>query len=250
MLGKHLAVALDPALALVRQGMTPDPWQSAVLRSTAQQVCLLCTRQAGKSTCTAALATHTAVYEPGALVVIGSPSLRQSVELFRKIKQCYRALTDVPAIVRENQTSLELETGSRVEALPESEETIRGYSKVRLLILDEAARVADGMYYAVRPMLAVSGGRIIALSTPFGKRGWFFEAWTEGGEHWQRVKVTAYDCPRISPAFLEQERAALGDRWFNQEYLCEFSDTIDQVFAYEHVMGALDATVQPLFGGI
>jgi hypothetical protein len=59
----------------------------------------------------------------------------------------------------------------------------------------------------------------------------------------------AYDCPRIPRQFLDEERAALGDWWFNQEYLCEFTDTIDSVFSYEHVMGAISADVQPLFGG-
>ncbi len=250
MLGKHLAVALDPALVLQRQGLTPDPWQAALLRSTAQQSLLLCTRQAGKSTTTAALATHTACYVPDSLVLLLSPSLRQSQELFLKVQQAYHALGK-PVPQRDTSAlRLTLANGSRVVALPGSEATVRGFSGMRLLIIDEASRVDDALYYSVRPMLAVSGGRLVALTTPFGKRGFFHQEWTEGGPSWQRVKVTAYDCPRISPAFLEQERAALGDRWFNQEYLCEFSDTIDQVFAYEHVMAALDANVQPLFGGI
>ncbi len=44
------------------------------------------------------------------------------------------------------------------------------------LKIDEAARVSDELYRAVRPMLATSGGRIVLLSTPFGKRGFFFRA--------------------------------------------------------------------------
>ena len=54
-------------------------------------------------------------------------------------------------------------------------------------------------------MLAVSGGRLIALSTPFGKRGWFHAAW-RSAEDWDRVKVTAEQCPRISAEFLVEER--------------------------------------------
>ncbi len=248
MLGKHLAVALDPALVFQRQGLTPDPWQRDVLRSTAQQTLLLCTRQAGKSTTTAALATHTAVYEPGSLVLIGSPSLRQSVELFRKMKHCYAALGSVPAIVKDNQTSLELANGSRIEALPENETTIRGFSNVRLLIIDEAARVADPYYFAIRPVLAVSGGRLVALSTPYGQRGWFWQEWHSGGSEWQRVRITAYDCPRISPAFLEEERRALGPRWYAQEYECSFEDSVAQIFSSASIFGAVSADVAPLFG--
>jgi hypothetical protein len=61
------------------------------------------------------------------------------------------------------------------EALPGTEKTIRGFSGAALLIVDEAARVDDALYYAVKPMLAVSGGSLLMLSTPYGRRGGFFE---------------------------------------------------------------------------
>ena len=97
-------------------------------------------------------------------------------------------------------------------------------------------------------MLAVSGGRLVGLTTPWGKRGWFYHEWTEG-QAWERVKVTASECPRISPAFLEEERRALPRLWFDSEYLCEFTETEDSVFTYSDVQAALSEEVQPLFGG-
>ncbi len=99
-------------------------------------------------------------------------------------------------------------------------------------------------------MLAVSGGDIILLSTPFGKRGFFHHEWMDGGASWHRVKVTAYDCPRMSREWLETERKSIGEWWFRQEYLCEFVETDDQVFAYEDIQRALDIDVKPLFGDI
>jgi hypothetical protein len=107
--------------------------------------------------------------------------------------------------------------------------------------------VSDALYLAIRPMLAVSNGRLILMSTPWGKRGHFFEAWENGGATWERIKVTAYDCPRISPAFLAEERTQMPTNWFAAEYLCEFTDTEDTVFAYADVMNSLSSTVQPLF---
>ncbi len=233
-----------------RLGLTPDPWQVELLRSAAQQSLLLCTRQAGKSTTTACVGLHTALYQPGALVLLLSPSLRQSQELFLKVTTFYRELGE-PVPAREaSALRLTLENGSRIIALPGSEATIRGFSGVSLLIIDEAARVDDPLYYSVRPMLAVSGGRLVALSTPFGKRGFFHEAWTNGGPTWHRTKITAYECSRISRAFLEEERAQLGDWWYRQEYECSFEETLDQVFGYDAVMGAISAEVQPLFGSV
>jgi len=109
--------------------------------------------------------------------------------------------------------------------------------------------VPDDLYFAIRPMLAVSGGRLILMSTPFGKRGHFFKEWTEGGGTWERIMITAHDCPRITPEFLEEERQALGDWWFRQEYFCEFVETEDQLFTYDQVMTAVTEEVKPLFGG-
>lgn len=152
-----------------------------------------------------------------------------------------------PTLTESNKLSLGLENGSRIVSLPGTEGTIRGFSGAALIVEDEAARVDDALYYAVRPMLAVSGGRLILMSTPFGKRGHFFEAGQDGGAEWQRIEIPATGCARIAPAFLEEERRQMGDWWFRQEYLCEFVATTDQVFAYDLVMGALSDDVAPLF---
>ena len=112
--------------------------------------------------------------------------------------------------------------------------TIRSFSAVNLLVIDEAARVPDELYSAVRPMLAVSKGRLIALGTPFGKRGWFYQEW-EGKNNWERVKITALQCPRISKETLEEERLALGERWFRQDFFCSFEDMIGAVFDSETI---------------
>jgi hypothetical protein len=146
---------------------------------------------------------------------------------------------------------MELTSGSRIEALPGTEKTVRGFSGVDLLIVDEASRVADELYYAVRPMLAVSGGRLMMLSTPYGKRGVFFEEWTGGdgsaGSAWERYEVPALECPRIPVSFLEEERAALPAWVYRQEYECAFEETDDQVFSHELVSAAISDEVKPLF---
>jgi hypothetical protein len=210
---------------------------------------MLCSRQSGKSTVAALIAVDEALHRAPALVLLLAPALRQASELFRKVREILAALGDAACgVIQESALSLELENRSRVVCLPGKEQTVRGYSNAALLIVDEAARVSDDLYMALRPMLAVSGGRVVLLSTPFGKRGFFFRECTEGGPGWERVKVTAHECPRIDPAWLAEERARIGDWWFAQEYLCEFVETDDQVFSYEVVMGALDDELRPLFG--
>jgi hypothetical protein len=217
-----LALALDPALILQARGLLPDPWQRELLRSSDRQILLNCSRQSGKSTAVSALALHTALFTPGALVLLLSPSQRQSAEIFRKVLEADKALgKPIPSVYR-TQLRLELANGSRVLCLPGREETIRSFGGVNLLVLDEAARIDDDLYRSVRPMLAVSNGRLIALSTPFGQRGWFYREWVGDGP-WKKVRITWRDCPRIRPDFIEEERRSIGDGWVRQEYEALFT---------------------------
>jgi hypothetical protein len=218
-------------------GIVPDPWQEDLLRSTANRTLLNCCRQSGKSTMAAVIALHRALYHPSSLVLCLAPALRQSQELFAKVIGFYRDLgRPVPADA-EQRLGLELANGSRIAALPGSERTVRGFSGVDLLIVDEAARVDDALVHSIRPMLAVSGGSIMLLSTPYGRRGVFYEEWT-GGEAWERYEVPATSIPRIPPAFLEAERRSMPEWWYAQEYLCEFRETEDQIFTTEMIEGA------------
>jgi hypothetical protein len=238
----------DAVLMARRAGIVPDDWQADLLLSDAKQMILNCSRQSGKSTISAVLGLHTAIYTPDSLVLLLSPSLRQSTELFRKLRNVFNKIESPTQaqILEESLLRLEFDNGSRVVCLPGSEQTIRGFSAVSLLIIDEASRVEDALYQSVRPMLAVSGGRIVLLSTPFGKRGFFYSEWTDGVD-WQKVKITADQCPRINAEWLMRERAMIGDWWYLQEYQCEFVETDDQVFSYDDIQAALDPSIKPLF---
>jgi len=238
-----LRLALDRALFAEELGIVPDVWQENLLRSTSKRTLLNCCRQSGKSTMSAVIALHRAIYHPDSLILCLAPALRQSQELFAKIAGFYRELGRPVPPQGERRLSLELENGSRIVTLPGSERTIRGFSGVDLLLLDEAARVDDALYYSTRPMLAVSGGSLIMLSTPYGRRGVFFEEWTTG-EAWERYEVPARECPRIPPSFLEAERRSMPEWWYAQEYGCEFRETEDQLFTHEMIEGARDDALE------
>ncbi len=243
-----LALALDRVAFARTVGIeSPDPWQEDLLRSEAPRVLLNCCRQSGKSTTSAVLALHRALYHPGSLILCLAPSERQSKELFSKIAGFYRTLGQAVPSDSARKLGMQLDNGSRIEALPGTEKTIRGFSGASLLLVDESSRVDDELYFSIRPMLAVSGGSLIMLTTPYGKRGVFFEEWTSG-QGWERYEVPASEVPRISPAFLAEERAALPARIYRQEYGCSFEETDDQVFSYEEIESAMSDEVEPLFG--
>ena len=219
----------DPVAFAESLGIVPDPWQRDLLNATDERIILNCARQSGKSTIVAIGALYHALTNPGSLVLILSPTQRQSGELFSKITKYYRDFGAHGGRGAISATMLRLNNGSRIVSLPGSEPTIRGFSAPSLVLIDEAAQVSDELYYAVRPMFATSRGQLILLSTPRGKQGIFWHAWDQEPD-WKRVKVTADECPRISKEYLAQERRALPSAWFAQEYYCEFVQDEASIF--------------------
>ena len=242
-----LALALDPVLFARRVGIDPDQQQQELLTTASRRTLVLCTRQWGKSTTAAILAAHESIYNAGSLTVLVSPSQQQSTELLRKVHGFWKQLPNAPAADQENLTRLTLENGSRIISLPGSEKTTRGYSAASLIVMDEASRVDDALLAAVRPMLAtVEHGRFIALTTPAGKRGWFYKAWMDG-EGWSRITVRADQCPRISKAFLAEELESLGPLRFDTEYNCTFQDDGASAFTTALIEQAMTLDFPPFF---
>ncbi len=238
---------LDPVkFAVERLGLNPDPKQALVLGRSARRGLLNCTRQWGKSTITAVKAVHRAVFEDGSLTVVLTPSARQSGEFVRKAAGFLKRLDIRPRGDGDNELSLLFPNGSRIVGLPGAEGTIRGFSAVSLLLIDEAARVSDESYKAASPMRAVGEGDLWLMSTPFGKRGFFWDTWAGPDRRWQRIEAPAPECKRISPDFLAQERESMGDRWFRQEYMCEFVGSDDSLFDRDLIDAALSDSLAPL----
>jgi hypothetical protein len=237
----------DPVeFARRRLKFEPDELQAAVLRSTARRGMLNCTRQWGKTTVSVAKAVHRVYTEPGSLVVVASPSARQSGEWMRRAADMLRRLGIAKRGDGYNRLSLLLPNGSRIVGLPRAEETVRGFSALSMLVIDEAARVSQEMLTSVGPMLAIGGGDLWLMSTPFGKKGFFYEEWEHGGKGWLRIKAPATECPRIPKEFLEEQRSSLGVDAFRQEFMCEFVGGGMGAFDRDLIEGALDDELEPI----
>ena len=224
----------------------PDAMQAKALAPDLSRGLVNCTRQYGKTTIIALKAVHRAVFWPGSLVVVASPSQRQSGEFIRKARGFTAKLRLRVRGDGENRCSLVLPNGSRMVGLPDNPDTIRGFSGTNLLVIDEAARVSESMYEALRPMLATTGGALWAMSTPNGKEGFFYREWT-GTAPWTRIEVPAAACPRIPQEFLEEERRTLGDEVFRQEYCCEFMSGEGALFDEALVRSKINRSVAPLW---
>ena len=233
-------------------GVDLDPWQTALLHGAHRRCLVNANRQAGKTFCASIVVAHRALFRPGSTILAVAPSQRQSKLLIRAVRSELRASRIAGTLAVDNVHELELANESRVIGLPANEDTIRGYPKPDLIVVDEASRVSDGIFTALTPMQATNfeTASFWAISTPWGRRGWWWNEWETGGADWHRVRMPATECPRITPAFLARERRSMGDLRFRAEYLCEFTETEGTVFPQERIRAAMQTDVAPLFSPV
>lgn len=241
---KDWLAAIDPAELLRANGLRPDDWQLRLLRSSSKRLLVVAPRQSGKSSGTAGVALATALFRPGSLTVVLAPSERQSSELLRKVKRLLRPFSERWRLTTEAARELAWSSGSRVVCLPGSPDTVRTFSP-DLVIVDEASYTKDELFAAVRPMVSVTDGRIVALSSAGARRGWFFEAWESGT--WETIHATSRDNPRISPEELEDQRRTLGPVRFAREHLSEFVDNVEDTERNPFIFGAMKDLLDEAF---
>lgn len=250
---QRIGCIVDPVLfARDALGFRCDDWQARFLRSRASRKIGKCSRQVGKTTIESLETVHHAVFTPNALALCVSPTQRQSDEFFAKVSDHLRRIPQFVHGLDESghrilARSATLTNGSRIVALPSNGDNLRGFSGVTRLVIDEAAFAKDTLYHAVKPMLIVSRGSLVLISSPNARSGFFFDLWTNGGPDWDRYDITAHQCERISQADLERERAELPDPIFRREYMGEFIDGIDAVFASDDTRACVDNTIAPMF---
>lgn len=221
----------NPALVFSTSGLTPDPWQAELIRCEAKRIAVLCTRRAGKSRTTAARVLARCLTRSRYKSLVFSPTEDQSKEFLNYVREMNADLGCPVPLIRESMTELAWSNGSLVKAKPDSPRGSRGFTP-DLVVVDEGAQVSDELFLSINPMMVLGKAEMMILSTPFGKLGWFFDIWDSPAKlsYWTQFRVTAEQCPRIDHAILEEHRATMPPRWFDQEYNCVFNDAVDAVF--------------------
>lgn len=258
-LSRDLVWSLDPvAWCVDRLRITPDPWQCDVLRSDGRRIGVCASRQSGKTVVTAAKAAHKAIYSPGSLILCVAPALRQSQLWFSAALGHLKKVNEGDSgdvLESENVFSTKLRNGSRVVALPAEPAKIRGFSAPAMIIVDEAAFLSEGdivandqrIFSALTPMLAVSNGQLILISSANGRVGMFADAFLKPGDDWERHVIPVTLCPRISKEFLEAERRSKTEAQFQQEYHCQWASSDASFIDFNLVLGARNPKVKALW---
>jgi terminase large subunit-like protein len=217
---REIAYRLDATLwAQEVLGVSPQDWQAQFLRAQrGASILVLTARQVGKTTVAAWGMAHTAIFKPGSLSVVACPRQQQSAEAIRKVREM--VLIAGAKLVTDNVYGIELANGSRVLALPGSDESIRGLTVDGWILVDEAARVPKELVDALRPMRArCPHTRLVMLSTAWSRTDQFWSAWVSDDPSWLRLQATVDKYPDLLPAdFLERERRQ-GEDYYKREYL-------------------------------
>ncbi len=199
-------------------GSEPHDWQVEYLLGIGPTV-VRKGRQVGATQAAAALAIYTARSRPGADAVVISPSQRQSSEITVRARIGLWELGD--KLAQDSAGLIRLGNGSRIISLPGNSRGVRGYAPA-LVVVDEAAWVADDTFTAVRPLVSASGGRLIVQSTPGSPVGFFYDLATNTPDEWTRLVVRSADVPTIDPQFLAREQREMPPALYAQEYEAEF----------------------------
>lgn len=236
----ELSLALDPVLLAEAAGYTLDDWQQQVLQAKPRRLLLNCARQTGKSLIASFLGVHQALFEPGSLAVVASVSQRQALEMILTCRTIYGALGRPIPAVGENLLSLSLSNGSRILSIPSTEATVRGLAGVRLLVFDEASRIADSFCEACLPFVATSDGAIVLLSTPAGRRGFCFRAYQHRiQDGWFYKEIHAEECSRVPRSFLAEMKRTTSAAFYEQEFECCFNDATSSPFRQVDIDAAI-----------
>lgn len=265
--------ALDRSYYIETLGFRCFEWQAEVLRSQARRKVIDGARQSGKSTIVSGIPAHTARFIPESISIIGAPTENQANETMQKVLQFIRRDPDYPDLRKCSNEEIQLDNGSRIIVRTAKSDTFRGYSCPRCIILDEASRIEEDAYTSgARPMLTDNpDGELYLISTPFGREGFFYKAFTGDGEEdeWDRYAVRspyhvegsgseihlveympeeeyrasmsergikAWFSPRHKDyAFQREQLREMGKLQYLQEYEGEFIEKAGQVFGYDDI---------------
>ncbi len=277
LLTQDLSATIDPVAYLRSLGVEPYEWQETALSPSLRRTIILAARQSGKSTITSNKGLYTLKHYARSLVLVVAPSQDQAGILMKKVEDLMWDDKTLPRLSNDASLSKEFINGSRIIALPGTERAVRGYSGPKMIIMDEASRILDETYKAVRPMMTGADTELVLMSTPFGKRGFFYNEWEYGsGWHkvlvrpkytldtdnkliedipedefrdmWKARGVLAFYSPRHTRKFLQEELDSIGPYWFRQEYLCDFLDPEESFFNMALVDKAFSGDAKRLFG--
>jgi len=225
----------------------PTFYQEKLLNDKSKRICVIMSRQAGKTTTIAVKAIWFAVTHPNTLTLIVSPSLRQSMIMMDRIQaflvQMPKTLQKL-MIQKMQRTVIRFKNGSMIVALPNSPNLLRGYT-AHMVIADEAGFFRDDetvFYNVLYPMLSTTDGYLIVSSTPWSTDSVFYRMFQD--ESFSKHVVTWRDVVKAGltkQEFIDEMRRVLPLERFEREFEARFTEETDSYFPKSLITQCIDS---------
>lgn len=225
----------------------PYPYQREFLTSTARRRLIVKARQIGFSQTFALEALHTAIHKAESTILLVSRSQDMAINLLRYCYQAHGNLRHAPGLVKQNESELGIDNGSRIKSIPANRSTGRGFAATDVY-LDEFAYAdyAHDIYQSIGPAIS-QGGRLTIGSTPNGPGNLFHDLYM-AGDGFARFTVPWHHCPAYytdaeraagvpleSSAWYLQERPKYTAAQWAAEYECDFAGSGMGLFRVEDI---------------
>jgi hypothetical protein len=200
----------------------------------------------------AVLAGHETKLDKGeqGIVPIISPSRSQSRIVHSYLRSIFETPLLANEVVHDTKEGFELRSGTRIEILAGDWRTIRGFTLLAAIVdeacffgYDAESKVKNDteLVNAIKPALATTGGKLIAISSPYARKGWCYQQHKNHYGH-DGGNVLVWNCPSrtMNPTLPKRivDRAIAEDvASAKSEYLGEFRDDIAAFIPREVVEG-------------
>jgi phage FluMu gp28-like protein len=227
-------------------------YQAGLLRDKARRIVVRWSRQAGKTTCIALRAIWYACAYPKTLTLIVAPTLRQSMIMSDRIQDFLGSLPTEKRqalVVKLQRTTIRFRNGSKIVALPNSPQLLRGYAASQI-ICDESAFFKDDklvFYNVLYPMLSTTDGTLIASSTPWSKDSVYYRMCQAPA--FSKHMITCEEVVKaglVKQSFIDEMRSQLPIDRFQREFMAEFVEDVDAWLTQSLIVSCIDSNLLAL----
>ena len=164
-----------------------------------------------------------------------SPTYSQGRKVYKELVDL---LEPTGIIKKANATTLTIETiyKSTFQAFSmDSPNSIRGYTVSGILVMDECSFFPDALTdgsdpwsSVIMPITKARKPKVLAISTPKGKRGFWYNMHLkaiEGEKGYREITATIYDDSLVSKEEIEEIKKSVSPLSFEEEFLVKFLDS-------------------------
>lgn len=234
------------------------PAQKRVLKSTAtsNRLCVLSSRQSGKTTIYTIFALWSTMFWADKRVLIVANKEDTAILILRRIRMAYEQLPNwlKPGVKQWGKTEVVFENDSGISISSTSSSSGRGDS-INYLLIDEAGfvpeHILDEFWKSIIPVISSSRNtKIFLVSTPNGAQGKFYEIYT-GAERdengWKAERVDWWEVPGRGKKWKKEMLQTLGIEQFKQEFENCFLEKGESALDTDSIQEFRRTSIQPKY---